>query len=441
MREEVILIFDVGKTNKKVLLFDRNLKLLYEEETRFEETVDDEGFPCDDAELLETWIKECFHTWTHSDKYFVRGVNFATYGATLVFLDEKGKRITPIYNYLKPLEDKWVERFYYSQGGEKEFCRKTASPALGMLNSGLQILWLKNSKPDLYKRVSHILHLPQYFSYLLSGRIVSEHTSIGCHTAMWDFDRMEYHGWLSKEGVKLPRPVPVSDTSKLGEEGASIECGVGIHDSSSSLAPYLLAAIDPFLLISTGTWCINMNPFNPSPLTDAELNQDCLCYMAVNGNPVKSSRFFLGHIHDAHVVEIESHFGEAHGSYKLIQPEPDELRRLWMEGEAQPDLLQCSSYREAYAYFMLDLTRQTIRSAKLVIRENSPVKDIYLTGGFAKNPFFTGFLSLAFPNLSVFTSEVANATSLGAALVIAEKVWPGSLPEIDLGLGRVGRGD
>lgn len=437
MREEVILIFDVGKTNKKVLLFDRKLRLRHEEETRFEETVDDEGFPCDDAALLESWIRDSIHSWLGSEKYRVRGVNFASYGATLVFLDEKGKRITPIYNYLKPLKDKCLEGFYNSHGGEDEFCRKTASPALGMLNSGLQIRWLKANKPDLYRRVAHILHLPNYFSYLLSGQIASEHTSIGCHTAMWDFDKMDYHGWLKEEGVKLPRPVPVSETLKVKKEGVSIECGVGIHDSSSSLAPYLLAGSDPFLLISTGTWCISMNPFNPSPLTDSELKQDCLCYMAVNGNPVKSSRFFLGHIHDASVEKIEAFFKEGHGSYKLIQPEPGELKRLWMEGVAQSDLLQCSSYREAYAYLMLDLSRQTVRSVKLVVQENSPVKHIYLTGGFAKNPFFTGFLSLAFPDLSVFTSEVANATSLGAAIVIAEKVWPGSPPTIDLGLDRV----
>lgn len=437
MREEVILIFDVGKTNKKVLLFDRNLKLRHEEETRFEEIVDDEGFPCDDAQLLETWIRERFHTWTHSDEYFVRGVNFATYGATLVYLDEKGKRIGPVYNYLKPLKEKWLDGFYAAYGGEKEFSRKTASPALGMLNSGLQVLWLKRSRPDLYGRVRQILHLPNYFSYLLTGQLSSEHTSLGCHTAMWDFDAMEYHSWLKEEGVALPEPVPVSETFQFQSGEEIIETGVGIHDSSSSLAPYLLLAREPFVLISTGTWCISMNPFNHSPLTDAELKQDCLCYMSVNQKPVKSSRFFLGHIHDQNVERIESHFGVEPGSYKLIQPESGELKQLWKEGIEKPDLLLCSSCREAYAYLMLALSRQTVHSIKLVIEEENPGKTLYVTGGFAKNPYFTGFLSLAFPGYSVFTSEVANATSLGAALVIAEKVWPGNFSAPDLGLCRV----
>ena len=38
MKEKVIAIFDIGKTNKKLLLFDYNLKLVSEEETKFSET-------------------------------------------------------------------------------------------------------------------------------------------------------------------------------------------------------------------------------------------------------------------------------------------------------------------------------------------------------------------------------------------------------------------
>ena len=69
---EVLLVFDIGKTNKKVLLFDRKLRLVQEKETRFPETVDDEGFPCDDAHLLEKWIREMLHHFLSSESYEVR---------------------------------------------------------------------------------------------------------------------------------------------------------------------------------------------------------------------------------------------------------------------------------------------------------------------------------------------------------------------------------
>ena len=58
MKTEVVLIFDIGKTNKKILLFDSQLKILHEEETIFQEIADDDGFKGDDIEKLEQWMLE-----------------------------------------------------------------------------------------------------------------------------------------------------------------------------------------------------------------------------------------------------------------------------------------------------------------------------------------------------------------------------------------------
>jgi sugar (pentulose or hexulose) kinase len=176
MKEKVVAIFDIGKTNKKLLLFDYNLRLVSELETRFPEKLDDDGFECDNAELIEKWIDDSITYLIHSDKYDLTAVNFATYGATIAYLDSNGKRLTPVYNYLKPIDDRIPEKLYRRFGGQDEFCRRTATPALGMLNSGIQILWLKTVKPEVFSKVRHILHFPQYVSYLITGKIFSEHT-------------------------------------------------------------------------------------------------------------------------------------------------------------------------------------------------------------------------------------------------------------------------
>lgn len=51
-KEPVIAIIDVGKTNKKIFLFDRNYRIVYEQSARFIETVDEDGFPCENIESL-----------------------------------------------------------------------------------------------------------------------------------------------------------------------------------------------------------------------------------------------------------------------------------------------------------------------------------------------------------------------------------------------------
>ncbi|MBK7712064.1 MAG: hypothetical protein IPJ37_14665 [Bacteroidales bacterium] len=238
MKEPVIAIFDIGKTNKKLLLFNTDLRVISETEQKFTEIKDDDGFECDDIDLIESWIKESISKLVNSDKYDLQSVNFTTYGATVVYLDENGKRLTPVYNYLKPMEERISENLYKKYGGRDEFCRRTASPALGMLNSGLQPLWLKAEKPEIFGKIKHILHFPQYLSYTLTGRIYSEHTSIGCHTALWDFDNMKYHPWIQAYGLEMPEPVPVDVFNEVEIEGKKIRVGIGIHDSSASLAPY-----------------------------------------------------------------------------------------------------------------------------------------------------------------------------------------------------------
>ncbi|MGD0342700.1 MAG: FGGY family carbohydrate kinase, partial [Bacteroidales bacterium] len=109
MKDKVIAVFDVGKTNKKVLLFDFDLNIVSENEEKFPEVTDDDGFECDDIEKIENWILSSVSQLLASEKYDLVAVNFATYGATLVYLDKDGKRLTPVYNYLKPIDDRIPE--------------------------------------------------------------------------------------------------------------------------------------------------------------------------------------------------------------------------------------------------------------------------------------------------------------------------------------------
>jgi sugar (pentulose or hexulose) kinase len=262
MKEKVIAIFDIGKTNKKVLLFNYELGLVLETEERFPLIKDEDGCECDDIVLIEKWITGSINNFCLSEKYELTAVNFTTYGATLVYLDGGGNRLTPVYNYLKPIPGNIPEKIYRKFGGKDEFCRRTASPALGMLNSGFQALWLKIEKPVVFSKTRHILHFPQYLSFFLTGKIYSEHTSIGCHTALWDFDNMNYHPWVREEGLNFPEPGPLEILNGIKIAGKKIMVGIGIHDSSASLAPYFSESTGKFLLVSTGTLSITMNPFN-----------------------------------------------------------------------------------------------------------------------------------------------------------------------------------
>ncbi|MFT3737785.1 MAG: FGGY family carbohydrate kinase [Breznakibacter sp.] len=447
--ERVIAVFDIGKTNKKLLLFNEKLDVVFQHEEKFPTTVDEDGFECDDIELIERWMKAVIDEMASDDKFILMGINFSTYGASLAYVDADNRRLTPIYNYLKPIDGKYAQALYAQYGGEAEFCRKTASPALGaMLNAGVQLAWMKGEHPDVLNNARYILHFPQYLSFFLTRKATAEYTSIGCHTYMWDFDKMGYHPWLADNGFSLPGPQPNTKIYYANIASRNIPVGIGIHDSSSSLVPYIHGCHDKFLLISTGTWCINMNPFNHQPLTADELKHDCLCYMSVNQKPVKSSRLFMGHIHDVNVKRLVDHFGAEPNAYKKVKVDEGEIRSMLSKGASakiffangisgeyvdnDADLSQFSSFDVAYRRLMYDLTLECASSIDLV--NTSDVKKLFVSGGFARNEIFVRLLADFFPDKQVFTSEVDNSSALGAALVILEQAMPNAHPHIDLGL-------
>jgi sugar (pentulose or hexulose) kinase len=134
---------------------------------------------------------------------------------------------------------------------------------------------LKYEKPDVFTQIKYSLHLPQYVAFLVSGQYASDITSIGCHTNLWDFDTNNYHPWVIQENVadKLAPIRAIDAVTVKSLNGQERVIGVGLHDSSSALIPYLVSFQEPFVLISTGTWCISLNPFNHTPLTDEELQR------------------------------------------------------------------------------------------------------------------------------------------------------------------------
>src|SRR5260221_2261470 len=196
----VIAIFDIGKTNKKLFLFDEQYRMVLEKTQQFEETTDDDGDACEDLPALTRWVEQSLDDVMADKDIQLKALNFSTYGASFVHVDREGRPVAPLYNYLKAFPEDLKQQFYAKYGGELTFSMHTASPVLGNLNSGLQLYYIKQLKPDLFDRIHYSLHLPQYMSLLVTGRAYSDITSIGCHTGLWNFPQNHYHEWLFREG-------------------------------------------------------------------------------------------------------------------------------------------------------------------------------------------------------------------------------------------------
>src|SRR5438270_7603843 len=362
----VILIFDVGKTNKKLVLFNEQYKIVYEENTRLNESKDEDGFPCEDVVALTEWIIDRAAFVSKNEAFEIKAINFTAYGASFVYLDKDLKLVAPLYNYLKPYPEFLQNKFYDTYGGTETFSKLTASPVLGNLNSGMQLYRIKFQQLELYARIKYALHLPQYLSFILTGELKSDITSIGCHTNLWNFQLHKYHEWVFKENINQLLPPIISCNSISGYWNKSIPAGAGLHDSSSALIPYLYSFTQPFIVISTGTWCITLNPFNDTLLTSEELKQDCLCYLSYDGKPVKASRLFSGHKHDQQVKKLSEYYKKPYNYYEQLECNTAYLTDSSTETcFNENDLKRYTDYTEAYHHLMTNIVKEQVYSTNL----------------------------------------------------------------------------
>jgi sugar (pentulose or hexulose) kinase len=266
---------------------------------------------------------------------------------------------------------------------------------------------------------------------------------------------LNYHAWTEVLGDVLPEPERVETVYPSTCFDREIPVGIGIHDSSSSLVPYFTESDEPFILASTGTWCINMNPFNHAPLTPGQLQNDCLAYLSVQQKPVKSSRLFMGHIHDVNVQYLAEAFKVDKKAYLNIalntglvaeqQKKQGNDRIFFKDGipenyfDTEVDPSRFGSFEEAYHQLMSDLTKLAVEAIERIAGENDGTRNLYITGGFSKNPVFVALLASHYPDKKVYTSEIPNATSLGAALTLWKALEENAAFDVDLGLKQIQR--
>lgn len=444
-KEPVIVVLDLGRTNKKIVVFDNAYNMIFEESTVLSEKTDEDGFVCEDIILLTEWVAQAFSGVIASNFFDVRAVNFSAYGASLVHVNEFYRPCTELYSYLKPYPQPLSDQFYAEYGDRERLCLETASPPLGNLNAGLQLYRLKYQQPRVYNTIRFSLHLPQYISSIITQKLVTEITSIGTHTHLWNFKRNDYHDWVRKEEMisRFPPLVNSRRSYRIKIKSGVVDAGVGVHDSSAALLPYLYNRGGQFVLLSTGTWFITFNPFNQSPLTAAELDHDCLFYLTPGAVPVKASRLFAGRFHDEQHDLLCSFFAKNQNDCHNIRFDRNlydtinidrrchadqhrMLEKIFTPGNLEE---RCAgrSYEACYHQLVVHIVEVVAGAVKLVLGGDN-VHRLIVNGGFSKSDVFMHVLAHTFPAMEVYAGDNPQGSAIGAALLLHRKWNFGPLP-------------
>ena len=238
-----------------------------------------------------------------------------------------------------------------------------------------------------------------------------------------------------------------------------VECVVtsGIHDSNSSLLPYLITEKEDFVLNSTGTWCVAMRPSDSTRLDQDQIGKTVFYNFDVFKNPVKTCIFPGG-------MEFEKYYEilrKIHGS--ACQPEinkelygallkqadtfilpsilegtgifPDQNARAVEKGENFQfhDIVEGNHVPE----FFKDLpTADAVLNISLAIQSAISIEHtgyasgnkIFIEGGFTGNIPYLSLLADLLPGSEMYSSSMPEATATGAA-ILALAALDGRSPE------------
>lgn len=261
-KTDIVAVFDIGKTNLKLCALDANqlteapLDVL----RHSNDVLDRAPYPHLDSEGTWNWLQQGLMDF--GERFTVRAIAITTHGATAACLNGDELAL-PILDYESDVCQAVAEEYRVLRS---DFYQ-TGSPGMAVgLNLGLQLYWLSQAYPDSFAKVTDILTLPQYWGWRLSGKKVSEVTSLGCHTDLWAPARNDFSDLVTRLGwrdrfppvVATGQPVGVIRPELAQSLGLPDDCVVcnGIHDSNASLVPHLLSATEPFTVVSSGTWTV-----------------------------------------------------------------------------------------------------------------------------------------------------------------------------------------
>ena len=215
--------------------------------------------------------------------------------------------------------------------------------------------------------------------------------------------------------------------------GTPLKIGVGIHDSSSALLSYAQNLRKPFLLVSTGTWSISINPFTQGLLTSQDIKQECLFNMRIDGHPVKISRLLLGYEYKHQITQLSRYFGVSFNQHKFVKFNRDIFQNLsknfnycfcWenlsdAHMPKETTIIQ-TNYEEAYHQLMIEMVKLQVKSIESVIGEDTSIKNLFVDGGFSDNDVFMKLLSHYLIGMKLISTSSSVGSALGAAIVMVD---------------------
>jgi L-fuculokinase len=416
-----VAVFDVGKTNMKVVVFNAAGEVVAERGHPNASVVPDAFWPYKRLYIEGAWAFLIGALKELGAQFPIEAISISAHGAAGVLVGDKDAAL-PAVDYEFDIDGDVAAEYDKVRPPFDE----TLSPSLTRgLNLGKQVFYLQRRYPAEFAAARAFLGYPQYWSWRLSGTTALEATSFGAHTDLWrPYDgrpssMVDKLGW----GRLLPPMRNAWDTLGTLKPELAVATGLsadvrilcGAHDSNASLVPHLVSRRDPFTVISTGTWVIIMAVGGTARL---DPRADMLANVDVRGKPVPTARFMGGREFAVLAGESPADADEADVDAVIVsgalalpafsdQGGPFASRKGFIEGPAPTTPKARAALATLYSALM---------TAHMLRRLEAP-GELIVEGGFARSPGFAAVLARLVAGRRVLVAPVSAGAAAGAAML------------------------
>lgn len=405
-----IAVLDFGKTNSKLLVFDRRGELVFSARTRPVWRIVD-GVRVLDEGALGAWALGALGEAEAAHPGEMLGVMVSAHGCTFA-LAREAELVRPILDYEQELPGDLAEAV---DAGLPPYTETFAPPRPQGFNYGRHMLWLQKLEPRSFEQASAILGYPQFWSWWLGGCQVAESSYMGCHSHIWAPARGDFSSLVDAQGWRGKMPPFARAGAIIGEieiGGRCLAVHNGVHDSNAALQAYRSLGLKSFTLISTGTWVIIFNP--QCPLDALEPALDMYCNVDVDGRAVPTIGFMGGREFDEIAGPVDKPV-DREAIQRVIDARQFALPAFAAAGPfgGRPGRIVPPIDDEAdrpavamlYVALMIDLCLGAIRSTD----------DIVIDGGLAAGGILAELLAQLRPDQMVSEGGISEGTAAGAA--------------------------
>lgn len=235
-----------------------------------------DGHDCWDIDSLYreivTGIKECGRIGTPPET-----IAIDTWGVDFVLLDSDCKPCSKTVSY-RDGRTSGMDSAVYEIVPRNELYERTGIQQT-IFNTIYQLMAIKRESPQDLENAAHLLMIPEYLNFLLTGRIVHDYTNssttglLNAKEKDWDFNLIERLCFPSKIFGKLSMPGTVIGDLKdeianeVGFNSKVILCAS--HDTASAYLAVPAMNEQKSVYISSGTWSL-LGVENYSPITTTQ---------------------------------------------------------------------------------------------------------------------------------------------------------------------------